>query len=92
MTKKNGKKIQKYAGVYNDIAELLGEEAAEKVYENMSGQQVTFPRKLYSKEYVVEQSKDITDSAELKKIAIYFGYTERRLKQLLKQEKENHKK
>ena len=86
MRKKQEEKIKKYAGVYNDLAELLGDEVVLAIYQMMSGQQITFPRKLYSREYVIQQTKHITDKTELKKVAIRFGYSERRLKQLLKTE------
>ena len=46
--------VVKYAGVYNDLKELLGEEAVEIVFKNMAGQQITFPKRLYTKEYVVQ--------------------------------------
>lgn len=88
MSKASNKGVTKYAGVYNDIAALLGDEAAETIYSAMAGQQITFPCKLYTKEYVIEETKNITDQAELKKIAIHYGYTERRLKQILKQARE----
>ena len=80
--------VTKYAGVYNDLAEILGEDVIEKIYQHMAGQQITFPRRLYTPEYVISKTKNITSSVELKKIAIEYGYTERRLKQLLKQSKE----
>ena len=86
MGKENTKKITKHAGVYNDLADLLGEEAVELIFQTMSGQQITLPRKLYTKDYVIQQTKNITDQKELKKVAIRFGYSERRLKQLLRQE------
>lgn len=79
------KKTVKYAGVYNDFMELLGEAAVELIHKNMCGQQVTFPKRLYTREYVVQEMKDVTNSEELKKMAIQYGYTERRLKQLIKE-------
>lgn len=82
-------KVIKYAGIYNDLVELLGEEAVQIVFKNMAGQQITFPKRLYTKEYVVQETKDITSSAELKKEALKYGYTERRLKQLIKEEGEH---
>lgn len=80
--------VDKYAGIYSDLAELLGEEAVDIIYRNMAGQQITFPKRLYSREYVVETTKDLKESSEIKSAAIKYGYTERRLKQLLKLEKE----
>ena len=89
MDEKLDRKVDKYAGIYNDFADLLGEDAVMAIYEMMSGQQITFPRKLYTKEYVIQETKGITDQKELKKVAIRYGYSERRLKQLLREEKGN---
>lgn len=83
-------KVKKYAGVYEDFAELFDESIVQSIFQNMSGQQVTFPKRLYTKEYVIEQTKEIKTSAELKKAASMYGYTERRLKQLLKEDEKRH--
>lgn len=80
--------VIKYAGIYNDLLELLGEDAVQIIYENMAGQQITFPKRLYTKEYVVQETIGIVNSTELKREAMKYGYTERRLKQLIKEEKE----
>lgn len=79
--------VIKYAGIYNDLLELLGEDAVQIIYKNMAGQQITFPKRLYTKEYVVQETIGITNSLELKKEALKYGYTERRLKQLIKEGK-----
>ena len=86
-TKMSKSEIKKYAGIYDDLADLLGEEAVELIFKTMSGQQITLPRKLFTQEYVIQQTKGITDQKELKKVAVRYGYSERRLKQLLKQDK-----
>lgn len=79
--------LEKYAGAYGDIARLLGEGAAEALHREMAGQQVTFPRRLYTREYVVSRTEGIADQRELKKAAVRYGYTERRLRQLLAEHK-----
>ncbi len=79
--------VEKYTGIYADLAELLGEDAVLVLFRNMGGQQVTFPKRLYSREYVVDTCKDLTDSREIKQMATKYGYTERRIKQLIKMEK-----
>ena len=40
---------------------ILGEDNVKKIHENYKGQQVTFPMKLYSKEYIdwyINENKD----------------------------------
>ena len=41
-----------YAGIYADIASQIDSKTAERIYEILRGQKVTFPQKLYSVEYV----------------------------------------
>ena len=45
--------IPVYAGVYEEIAEIIGKERIEEFYERFKGQQFVFPMKLYSKDYVL---------------------------------------
>lgn len=49
MQKKDGK-TQQYAGIYQEIAELIGEQAINKLYQNFRGQQIVFPMRLYNKD------------------------------------------
>ena len=42
-----------YSGIYDELLLLLSdEEAVEKIYEHYNGMTITFPKKLYSQEYV----------------------------------------
>lgn len=65
-----------YAGVYEEIAEIIGEERIGEFYERFKGQQFVFPMKLYSKEYVVQEIKrlqgkqKISDMAQLIRLSI----------------------
>lgn len=79
--------VSKYAGVYADLADILGEDAVIVLFRNMAGRQITFPKRLYAREYVVEETKNLTDVKDIKNAALKYGYTERRLKQLIKKEK-----
>lgn len=67
-------------GIYKEIAELIGVEATVILHENFRGQQITLPKKLYTKDYILRQ---VEGSENIKKIAVEFGYTERRLRQIL---------
>lgn len=71
-------------GIYGELAELIGIENAVKVYENFKGQQVSFPMRLYTKDYVVSQVT--TNGKEtIKSQATRYGYSERRLRQIIKE-------
>ncbi|WP_278679297.1 hypothetical protein [Clostridium paraputrificum] len=41
-----------YNGVYEELVELLGVEVTLKIHEYFKGQQVNFPMRVHSKEYV----------------------------------------
>ena len=71
----NEKKYENYSGVYREMAEILGEEATLKIYENFRGQQVTFPMRLYSKSYVEEYIIKNYNGKNIKDISRKLGYT-----------------
>ncbi len=75
-----------FAGIYKDIAEVIGVDATLLLHEYLKGQQITFPKKLYSKEYIIKQiAEPEKGGSNIKAIASKYGYTERRLRQLLKE-------
>ena len=66
-----------YKGIYSDMVEILGEEIVMKLHEHYRGQQITFPMKLYSNEYIEKYI------VTLKEMCRDLGYTEGWIKQLL---------
>lgn len=44
------------AGIYKDIAEVIGIEATMLLHKEFQGQQITFPKKVYSKAYIASIS------------------------------------
>lgn len=74
-------------GIYGEIAELIDIECASKIYEHFKGQQVSFPTRLYTRDYILSQAQS-KDTQPIKKLATQFGYSERRLRQLLKDSKD----
>ena len=42
---------ERYSGIYKELAEMLGDNATIKIWKRFSGLNITFPQKLYSKEY-----------------------------------------
>ena len=83
---KNCKKISSegFSDIYKDLAEIVGIENTLAIFKCMRGQQVTFPKRLYSVEYVIEQVKD-SSNKNVKKLAMEFDYTEKYLRQILKE-------
>ena len=69
------------------IAEIIGMENAKLLYEHYRGQQITFPQRFYSKNYVALQATHELKKGNctLSQLAVKYGYTERRLRQLIKE-------
>ena len=80
-----------YSGIYKDMVEILGEEITLKIYENYKGQQVTFPMRLYSKEYIIKYLKENYNGNNIKQLSRELGYTERWIKQIINKNLKNNK-
>ena len=74
---------QERTPVYEEIAEIIGEERIGEFYERFKGQQFVFPMKLYSKEYVVQEIKRLQGKQKISDIAKKFGYSERYVRKML---------
>lgn len=72
-------------GVYEEVAEVVGIENAFKIYEHFKGQQRNFPKKFYNQDYVKTYIKENYDGTNLRILAMKFDYTERRIRQILKE-------
>lgn len=79
-------KPQDLAGIYGELAEIIGTDDAIIIYEYFKGQQVSFPTRLYSKDFVIEQVVS-NKSLPIKKLATQYGYSERRLRQIIQEKK-----
>lgn len=72
-----------YAGIYADVAEIIGEEKIDEFFHRFQGQQIVFPMKLYSKEYVISEARNAKGKRPIAEMAQEFGYSERYLRKLL---------
>lgn len=72
-----------FYGIYQELAEQLGIETTIQIHEHLQGMQITFPVKLYSKEYIERQIKERYDGSNSRYLAKELGYTERYFKQIL---------
>ncbi len=73
--------------IYKEIADIIGPEGSYAIYKSMRGQQVTFPKRLYTTEYVLGEISKCGNNINLQKLALEFDYTERYLRQLIKEKK-----
>ncbi len=81
---------QDLAGIYRDIAEIIGVENALQIYNHLKGQQVTFPMKLFTTDYIMRQVIDDKNGKSIKQIAVKFNYTERHLHKMIKEFKKRN--
>lgn len=71
-------------GVYKELAEIIGVDATIAVYNELKGQQVTFPTRLYERSYVMEEVNLRYDGTNIKELAKEFNYTERWIRTFVK--------
>ena len=72
-----------YGGIYKELAELLGDAATIKVWKRFSGLNVTFPQRLYSKEYTKEFIKENMHTLKPSELSRAMGLSERRIRQII---------
>ncbi len=70
--------------IYMEIANKIDVETAVTIYEMFRGQQVQFPQKLYSKEHMYSYIKEHYNGRNIRELAKKFGYSDRRIRQILK--------
>lgn len=74
---------ERYSGVYKELAELIGDSATMKIWKQFSGLNITFPQKLYSKEFREEFIRENMDLMKPAEIAKLLGLSERRIRQII---------
>ena len=79
--------ISDLAGVYKELAEIIGVDVTIKLHKHYQGVQITFPKKLYSIEYVRKRLGN--PDADITKLSGELGYTTRRLRQIKNMEVQN---
>lgn len=66
-----------FNGVYATIFESIGEDTVREIHNKFGGQQFNFPKRLYSKEYVIRYLKENYDGNNVRKLAKELDYSER---------------
>lgn len=62
------------------------------IHQAYKGLQVTFPKRLYSKDYVKEKVKIEYNGKNLKELSKRYGYSERWIRQMIKEKDEENEK
>ena len=64
-------------GVYREIADLLGPEAALTLHRFYRGQQVSFPVNLFTTDFIIRQMLEEYNGRNIKQLATKYGYSEK---------------
>ena len=73
--------------VYRDIADEIGIENAMAIYRLFHGTQVSFPNRLFSKEYIHNAVTKEYDGKNVSQLAQKYNYSERSIWRILKLKK-----
>lgn len=79
-----GQVITKYRPVYNELYKEFGEKIIKEFYVLYRGHQISFPKKLYTENYIMHYVKEHMWDMTSSELAKELGYTERRISQLIK--------
>lgn len=85
MERKKNLTSEGFMPVYKELADIIGIENTYAIYKNMRGLQITLPKKLYTTDYILNELAKGYNEEELRRTALEYGYTEKYLRQLLKQ-------
>ena len=70
-------------GVYAEIAQLLGLDAAVTLYKKYRGTQVSFPVEMLSREYIAKQIRNDYNGYNVRELATKYGYTEKWIRRIV---------
>ena len=90
LNKQQGVTAEDLAGVYKEIAEIVGLENAYKIFHNFKGLQLMFPLKFYSSAYKAQQIIEEYDGNNVRNLAKKYEYSESRIRQILRSKKSDY--
>lgn len=73
-----------FKGIYAEMSEILGEEIVKIIHKHYKGQQVNFPMKLYSNEYVENYIIENHSEKTVREISRTLGYSDKWVQKLIK--------
>ncbi|MDU6483044.1 MAG: Mor transcription activator family protein [Paeniclostridium sordellii] len=73
-----------FKGIYAEMAEILGEEIVKIIYKNYKGQQINFPMKLHSNEYVEKYIIENYSKKGIREMSRELGYSDKWIQRLIK--------
>lgn len=76
---------ERYAELYKELAELLGDAATRKLWKAYGGVTVTFPTRLYSRDFTRKYIQDNMSSMKPSEMARELRLSERRVRQIIRE-------
>lgn len=79
-------KIEKgdFRGIYEEMSEILGEEIVRIIHKHYKGQQINFPMKLHSNQYLEKYIIENYSQKGVREMSRDLGYSDKWVKQLIK--------
>lgn len=71
-------------GIYREIADLLGTDAAFIMHEAFRGQEVTFPVIFFTSDFIAKKITEEYGQKTVKQLATKYGYSEKWIRTILK--------
>lgn len=76
---------EQFSEIYKELAELVGVSNARKIWKEYAGLSITFPQRLYSREYTREFIAMNYHDKRPKELAKATGLSERRIRQIIRE-------
>lgn len=74
-------------GIYNEIAAVIGTDAAMTLFSLYRGQQITFPVNFFTAEFLASRIVKEYDGSNIKQLATKYGYSEKWVRKIIKEHK-----
>ena len=79
-----GKDLDIYNSVYKEVVEVVGIDAALKIYMRFKGQQITFPVRLYNPDVIKQSVINEYNGENIHELAKKYDYSERSIRRMIK--------
>lgn len=79
-----GKDLDIYNSVYKELVEVVGIDAALKIYMRFKGQQITFQVRLYNPDVIKQSVINEYNGENIHELAKKYDYSERSIRRMIK--------
>lgn len=83
--KRGYKNLDKYNGVYQELAELVGEKDAKLIWKSFAGMKINFPMRFISREYVKSMVETDIHKKTIGQLVHETGYSERSIRRMIEE-------